>query len=149
MGRFKGDNGKPDDTGIKDLISPFRADRSALMDAVKLSESGFSSRKALIVYGFDDTERPLDDAVGALETLLRQRTIVRTRHDSSVALFVCVADVVGHPVATAQVSPRSRRKNTMVRAILDRRRIESQAHNTPGYVATWIARDPCVYRGLG
>jgi hypothetical protein len=42
MGRFRGDNGKPDDTGIKDLISPFRADRSALIDGVKLAESGFA-----------------------------------------------------------------------------------------------------------
>ena len=33
MGRFLGDNGKPDDTGVKDLLSPFRADRSALSDA--------------------------------------------------------------------------------------------------------------------
>lgn len=38
MGRFRGDNGKPDDMGIKDLISPFRADRSALFDGVKLGE---------------------------------------------------------------------------------------------------------------
>ena len=82
MGRFKGDNGKPDDTGIKDLLSPFRADRSALTDALKLSESGFSSRKALLVYGFDDAERPLEDALGALETLLRQRAIVGARHEA-------------------------------------------------------------------
>jgi hypothetical protein len=79
MGRFRGDNGKPDDTGIKDLISPFRADRSALVDAVKLAESGFSARKAVLIYGFDDIERPLSDALGTLEILLRLRARVGAR----------------------------------------------------------------------
>jgi hypothetical protein len=50
MGRFRGDNGKPDDTGIKDLVSPFR-DRSALIDGVKLAESQFSSPKAVFGIG--------------------------------------------------------------------------------------------------
>lgn len=70
MGRFRGDNGKPDDTGIKDLISPFRQDRSALADGVKLAGSGFEPREAVLVYGFDDDERPLADAVDALDLLL-------------------------------------------------------------------------------
>ena len=48
------DNGKPDDTGIKDLISPFRSDRSALGDAYKLAVSEFPARRAVLVYGFDD-----------------------------------------------------------------------------------------------
>lgn len=76
MGRFRGDNGKPDDTGIKDLISPFRQDRSALADGVKLAGSGFEPRKAVLVYGFDDDERPLADAVDALDLLLNSK--VRT-----------------------------------------------------------------------
>jgi hypothetical protein len=84
MGRFRGDNGKPDDTGIKDLISPFRADRSALVDAVKLAESGFLARKGVLVYGFDDTERPLRDALDTFEILLRHRASVGPR---SEALF--------------------------------------------------------------
>lgn len=82
MGRFRGDNGKPDDTGIKDLISPFRADRSALIDVVKLAESKFASRKAVLVYGFDDPERPLHDAIDALGFLLQQRVTVRSRSEA-------------------------------------------------------------------
>lgn len=85
MGRFRGDNGKPDDTGIKDLISPFRADRSALIDGVKLAESEFSSRKAVLVYGFDDPERPLKDAVEALDVLLQRRVTVGLRCEASLA----------------------------------------------------------------
>jgi hypothetical protein len=82
MGRFRGDNGKPDDTGIKDLISPFRADRSALIDGVKLAESQFSARKAVLVYGFDDRERPLQDAIEVLDLLLRRRVRVRSRSEA-------------------------------------------------------------------
>ena len=91
MGRFRGDNAKPDDTGIKDLISPFRADRSAVIDGLKLAESEFYSRKAVLVYGFDDRERPLEDAIEALDVLLRQRVIIGAR---------CEAPLVGlrHPV---------------------------------------------------
>jgi hypothetical protein len=84
MGRFRGDNAKPDDTGIKDLISPFRADRSALIDGVKLAESNFSSRKAVLVYGFDDVERPLEDAIEALDVLLRRRLTVGSRSEAAL-----------------------------------------------------------------
>lgn len=83
MGRFRGDNGKPDDTGIKDLLSPFRADRSALVDAMKLGESGFSARKAVLIYGFDDTERPLGDALDAFEILLRHRARAGARAEAA------------------------------------------------------------------
>lgn len=76
MGRFRGDNGKPDDTGIKDLISPFQGDRSALADGLKLASSGLSCRRAVLVYGFDDADRPLQDALDALDVLLRRRVAV-------------------------------------------------------------------------
>lgn len=91
MGRFRGDNAKPDDTGIKDLISPFRADRSALVDGLKLAESEFRARKAVLVYGFDDRERPLGDAIEALDVLLRTRVTIAAP---------CEAPLVGlrHPV---------------------------------------------------
>lgn len=82
MGRFRGDNGRPDDTAIKDLISPFRADRSALADGVKLASSGFPCEKAVLVYGFDDSERPLQDALDALEVLLRQQVTTSERREA-------------------------------------------------------------------
>jgi hypothetical protein len=85
MGRFRGDNGKPDDMGIKDLISPFRKDRSARIDAVKLAESGFASRKAVLVYGFDDADRPLDEALDALDVLLRRRVSASERFEATFA----------------------------------------------------------------
>jgi hypothetical protein len=83
MGRFRGDNGKPDDTGIKDLISPFRADRSALGDAIKLASSEFDSKKAVLIYGFDDAERPLDAALDALAVLMRRRVAIGEAHEAA------------------------------------------------------------------
>jgi hypothetical protein len=59
MARPNGDNGKPDDTAIKDILSPFRADRSALTDCLKLAESPIQARRAILIYGFDDGRRPL------------------------------------------------------------------------------------------
>lgn len=94
MGRFRGDNGKPDDTGIKDLISPFRQDRSALVDATKLAEGGFDTRKAILIYGFDDVERPLTDALDALDLLLRDRVSVLGREEAAF-------DGLRHPVFQA------------------------------------------------
>jgi hypothetical protein len=60
MARAYGDNGKLDDTYVKDLLSPYPRDRSALTDAQKLSESGFACRKALLIYGFDYPDRPVE-----------------------------------------------------------------------------------------
>lgn len=94
MARFRGDNGKPDDTAIKDVISPFRADRSAYTDAVKLAESGFDCRWALLVYGFDDSERPLDAALAALERLIDADVVRAARVERSFAGLV-------HPVLNA------------------------------------------------
>lgn len=69
MARFRGDNGKPDDTSLKDLLSPYPSDRSALTDAVKLARSGFVCRKAVLMYGFEYLDRPLEPAVHAFERL--------------------------------------------------------------------------------
>lgn len=85
MGRFRGDNGKPDDTAIKDLISPFRVDRSAFVDGIKLAESGFQCRRVVLVYGFDDAERPLREALDALDLLLRSKVDASERPGGSIS----------------------------------------------------------------
>jgi hypothetical protein len=82
MARFKGDNGKPDDTALKDLLSPYEADRSALTDCIKLARDPIARRKALIVYGFDYPERPLDPAIDALELLARHQVDLGERQVS-------------------------------------------------------------------
>jgi hypothetical protein len=71
MARAFHDNGSPDDTYLKDLLSPYEQDRSALTDAAKLRRSGFRCRRALLVYGFDYADRPLEPLLRELEVLLR------------------------------------------------------------------------------
>ena len=63
MARLRGDNGKPDDTAIKDIISPYQSDRSALADCTKLANAEFNCRKAIVIYGFDYPDRPLDPVI--------------------------------------------------------------------------------------
>ncbi len=75
MARPNGDKGKPDDTSIKDILSPYSSDRSALSDSVKLGSSSFSCRKAILIYGFEDVtgRRPLREIIDALEVLARAK----------------------------------------------------------------------------
>lgn len=79
MARFSGDNGKPDDTAIKDILSPFPCDRSAVIDCEKLAASGFACQKAIILYGFDDPQRSLHVAIAAFEQLASTRCRISDR----------------------------------------------------------------------
>lgn len=69
MARFYGDNNKPDDTSLKDILSPFEVDRSAVTDCAKLARTIGPERKAMVIYGFDAPGRPLVVAINAFETL--------------------------------------------------------------------------------
>ena len=91
MARFKGDNDKPDDTALKDLLSPYENDRSALTDAVKLARSDLPGRKAILVYGFELEDRPLEPAICAFETLASERVRLGNRCQAPMGSLV-------HPV---------------------------------------------------
>jgi len=91
MWRPNGDNGKPDDTAIKDILSPFAVDRSALSDCVKLAGSDIAPHCAILIYGFDDTRRPLEEIVTAFETLARRRVGLSARCEAKIGPLV-------HPV---------------------------------------------------
>jgi hypothetical protein len=91
MARFRGDNGKPDDTAIKDLLSPYESDRSALTDALKLARSDLSSRKAILIYGFEYPDRQLEPAIDAFETLARRQVALGPRCQAAMGPLV-------HPV---------------------------------------------------
>ena len=69
MLRLMGDNGKPNDNMLMHILSPYPADRSALTDCPKLLESGLPGRKAILIYGFDYPELPMDPAIEAFEVL--------------------------------------------------------------------------------
>ncbi len=69
MLRLMGDNGKPNDNMLMHILSPYRTDRSALTDCSKLVESGLPGRKAVVIYGFDYPDLPMDPAIEAWEVL--------------------------------------------------------------------------------
>lgn len=69
MLRFLGDNGKVNDNILMHILSPYPAHRSALTDCDKLRNSHFGCRKAILIYGYEDTAWPLEPAIGAFERL--------------------------------------------------------------------------------
>ena len=91
MFRPNGDNGNPDDTAIKDILSPFASDRSALSDCRKIAESDIAPNRSILIYGFDDTRKPLRDMITAFETLARTRVWLGARHEAPIGPLV-------HPV---------------------------------------------------
>ena len=67
--RRLGDNGKPNDNILMHILSPYSQDRSAVTDCVKLAQSGFTSRQAVVIIGFEYPEWPLPPAVKAFERI--------------------------------------------------------------------------------
>ena len=74
MWRLMGDNGKPNDNMLMHVLSPYAQHRSALADCEKLSNSGFTGRKAILIYGYEAEGWPLSLVVDAFQTLARTRT---------------------------------------------------------------------------
>jgi hypothetical protein len=67
--RLLGDNGKLNDNMVMHLLSPYPSHRSALTDCSKLAASALGRRKAILVYGFETDEFPLEPLLRAFETL--------------------------------------------------------------------------------
>ncbi len=91
MLRRMGNNGKPNDNILMHILSPYPQDRSALTDCSKLIESGFSGRKAVVIYGYDYPEFSMDPAIQAFEILGRSTVQLGER---AVASY----DELVHPV---------------------------------------------------
>ena len=51
--RFIGDNGKNNDYGVTKVVSPYRKDRSSVLDAERLLEFHTAEKKAILMYGFE------------------------------------------------------------------------------------------------
>ena len=83
LARFKGDNGKPADETLMHIISPYEADRSALTDCTKLTISGFDENLAILIYGFDFPDKPLDPVIDAFELLAGSRVNLSERITAS------------------------------------------------------------------
>lgn len=79
MLRILGDNGKLNDNILMHILSPYPAHRSALTDCKKLIESGFLSRKAILIYGYEAEDWPIDTAIDAFEKLAESDVVLSER----------------------------------------------------------------------
>ena len=91
MARPNCDNGKPHDIAVRDILSPYAMDHSALSDCVRLADPRIASRRAILIYGFDDPRRPLSEIISAFETLAAARVSIGPLHYAELAELV-------HPV---------------------------------------------------
>ena len=71
--RMMGDNGKPNDNMITHILSPYPIHRSALTDCEKLVGSDLPANKAVVIFGYDYEQYPVEPAIDAFETLCRAR----------------------------------------------------------------------------
>jgi hypothetical protein len=84
MLRLMGDNGKLNDNMTMHILSPYPAHRSALTDCTKLITSQLGSRKAVLIYGYDYPDWPMDPVINAFEALASRQVKLA---DSAVASF--------------------------------------------------------------
>jgi hypothetical protein len=89
--RLLGDNGKLNDNMVMHLLSPYPSHRSALTDCSKLAASVLGERKAVLLYGFETDEFPLEPLVRAFETLAGARVPLGRRAQAGFSGLV-------HPV---------------------------------------------------
>jgi hypothetical protein len=105
MLRFMGDNGKPNDNILMHILSPYREHRSALTDTEKLLRSSLPGRKAILIYGYDYEDWPMDPAIDAFEVLARQKVQLSRRVESSTGPLVhpvhCAGRVFGWEIENA------------------------------------------------
>ena len=62
-------NGTQEEFLVNHILSPYANDRSFLTDTKKLLDSGFEGEKAVVFYGYDYDEAPLDILVGCYELI--------------------------------------------------------------------------------
>jgi hypothetical protein len=91
MLRLMGDNGKLNDNMVMHILSPYPAHRSALTDCTKLLASQLGTHKAILIYGYDYPDWPMDPVIEAFQVLASQEVMLA---DYAVASF----DGLIHPV---------------------------------------------------
>ncbi len=102
--RFLGDNGKPNDNMLMHILSPYERHRSALTDCAKLAGSQLAMHKAILIYGFEHQEWPLEPAIQAFETLACARFHIGQRYEATFDDLVHTVHKEGKVFAW-QVSP--------------------------------------------
>ena len=93
MLRFLGDNGKLNDNILMHILSPYPEHRSAVTDYLKLSRTKLAAHRAVLIYGFEHKDWPLEPALHAFEVLARDVVETGRRCTASFTEFV-------HPIHT-------------------------------------------------
>lgn len=83
MLRLFGDNGKLNDNMLMHILSPYVAHRSAVTDCHKLVTSDLSGQKAIVIFGYDYDQWPMDPAIEAFEMLAGTFAALGERHLSA------------------------------------------------------------------
>jgi hypothetical protein len=101
LARLGRDNGTYEDAAIKKILSPYPDDRSAVTDCVKLARSGFAGKCAILIYGFEDPQRPLAWLIEAFEAVAARTAVLGSRQQAPLRQLV-------HPVFAAGRSTRGK-----------------------------------------
>ena len=91
MLRLFGDNGKLNDNILMHILSPYAQHRSALTDCSKLARTTVGDRHAILIYGYEHGEWPLEPAFRAFEILANDVVNLGPRRSASF-------DDLVHPV---------------------------------------------------
>ena len=91
LARVGRDNGTYEDTAVKKILSPYPDDRSAVTDCVKLANSGFDARRAVLIYGFEDQSRPPRWLIDAFELIASPHATLGQRVEAAL-------DGLVHPI---------------------------------------------------
>ena len=89
--RFLGDNGKQNGNMLMHILSPYPQDRSALTDCSKLAAASIATHKAIMIFGYEHQDWPLEPAITAFEILAARRVGLGPRQEAGTGPLV-------HPV---------------------------------------------------
>jgi len=149
MIRMLGDNAKPNDNLPTHILSPYRAHRSALTDCAKLESSGIAGRKAIVMYGYEPDEWPLDPLVSAFECLATHRVNLGRRLKASFDGLVHPVHRRGAVYAWEILSIGDRRDQTALSAAFGR---VAHSFESVLYAEAWLrsqAQTPAAARDQG
>lgn len=94
--RFLGDNGKPNDNILTHLLSPYPQHRSALTDCAKLRDSGFDGYRAVLIFGYESEDWPLEPAIDAFEVIANAQCILGPRLNAQFSGLCHPVHSAGH-----------------------------------------------------
>lgn len=99
LARLGRDNGTYEDAAIKKVLSPYPDDRSAITDCRKLASSGFAGGRAMLIYGFEDPDRPLAWLIDAFEAVAAQTVTLGPREHAPLRNLTHPVFSAGHVYA--------------------------------------------------